>query len=81
MAKRPAALVPIMRACRDAVPLLGPGLRRFEGRVLYALSTDRNPEFFDPEEIRALLPQTELETFAGCSHPNPAFRAVPDKAA
>lgn len=81
MAKRPAAFVPCMRACRDAVPQLGPGLRKFEGRLLYALGADSNPEFFDPEKIRALLPQTELETFAGCSHPNPLFRAIPDQAA
>jgi hypothetical protein len=81
MAKRPAAFVPIMQACRDAVPQLGPGLRGFEGRVLSALGADSNPEFFDPDKIRALLPQTELETFAGCSHPNPPFRAVPDQAA
>ncbi len=62
MAKRPAAFVPIFRACRDAVPRLGPGLRGFEGRVLYALGTDSNPEFFDPEKVRALLPQMEIET-------------------
>ncbi len=57
MAKRPAAMVPSLSACRDAVPLLGPGLRRFEGRVLYALGADSNPEFFNPEKIRALLPR------------------------
>jgi pimeloyl-ACP methyl ester carboxylesterase len=81
MAKRLAAFVPIMRACRDAVPQLGSGLRRFEGRVLYALGADSNPEFFDPEKICARLPQMELETFAGCSHPNPPFRVVPDQVA
>lgn len=81
MAKRPAALVPIMRACRDAVSQLGTGLRKFEGRVLYALGADSNPEFFDPEKVGALLPQMKLETFAGCSHPNPPFRAIPDQVA
>jgi pimeloyl-ACP methyl ester carboxylesterase len=81
MAKRPAAMVPSLWACRDAVRKLGPGLRRFEGPVLYALGGDSNPEFFDPEKIRALLPQTELETFAGCSHFNPPFRAAPDQVA
>ena len=81
MAKRPAAFVPIMRACRDAVPQLGPGLRRFEGRALYVLGEDSNPEFFDPERIGALLPQIEIDTFPGCSHPNPPFRAAPDQTA
>lgn len=81
MAKRPAAFVPIFRACRDAVSQLGPGLRTFEGRALYALGADSNPELFEPEKIRALLPQMELETFAGCSHPNPPFRAIPDQVA
>jgi pimeloyl-ACP methyl ester carboxylesterase len=81
MAKRPAAFVPIMRACRDALPQLGRGLRSFEGPVLYALGADSNPEFFDAERIRAVLPQMHLEIFAGCSHPNPPFRAVPGQAA
>lgn len=81
MAKRPAALLPIIRACRDAVSQLGRGLRKFDGRVLYALGADSNPEFFDPEKVRGLLPQMELATFAGCSHPNPPFRAIPDQVA
>jgi pimeloyl-ACP methyl ester carboxylesterase len=81
MAKRPAAFVPIMKACRDAAAKLGPGLRRFEGRVLYVLGADSNPEFFDPEKIRALLPQTELVIFAGCSHPSPPFRVEPEDVA
>lgn len=81
MSKRPAALVPIIQACRMAVSQLGPGLRGFKGRVLYALGADSNPEFFDPERVRALLPQMELETFAGCSHQHPPFRVVPGQVA
>ncbi len=81
MAKRPAAFVPVMQACRDATARLGSGLRRFQGPVLYALGADSNPEFFNPDKVRGLLPRMELEVFHGCSHPNPPFRAVPEQVA
>jgi hypothetical protein len=49
--------------------------------VLYVLGADSNPEFFDPDAVRKLLPQMDVEVFDRCSHPNPAFRTVPDRVA